>query len=480
MKGVNWASSLEIGIRLISWSWVWLLLGGLESDFKKKWLESIYKHCVFIKRNYSNYSSANNHLIGEAAGLFIATVVWPYWGETEQWQKKSYRILVDEIERQVFCDGVDREQAVSYQQFVADFFLLSGLLGEKNGISFPDRFWKRIEQMLTFLSSLMDKSGNVPAIGDGDDGYAVMLSEDKGFNPYRSLLATGAVLFNRGDFKTKAQNFDEKSFWLLGIDGWEKFTGLSEEGFATVKAFHKSGYYVLGSDEGTASEVKVVFDCGPLGYLSIAAHGHADALSFTLNAGGRPFLVDTGTYAYHTKKTWRDYFRGTSAHNTIRIDEQDQSVSGGNFMWLKQAQARLIRYEVTDEYETVAGEHNGYERFNDPVVHQREIMFDKKNRLLKVYDRIRAVKKHRVEQFFHFFSGCSVSDLGGGEWKATNGGGAIFLILDRKVNTEIVRGNIEPIMGWQSEKYDMKTSASSMVNTVDCEGGCELVTVIRV
>ena len=82
----------------------------------------------------------------------------------------------------------------------------------------------------------------------------------------------------------------------------------------------------------------------PLGYLSIAAHGHADALSFTLSVGGNEILIDPGTFAYHTQKRWREYFRGTSAHNTLRVDGADQSVPGGNFLWTQHSQTRVLSF----------------------------------------------------------------------------------------------------------------------------------------
>jgi len=45
--------------------------------------------------------------------------------------------------------------------------------------------------------------------------------EDVGgdFSPYRSLLATGAILFKRGDFRLKAGARDDKTRWLLGGRG---------------------------------------------------------------------------------------------------------------------------------------------------------------------------------------------------------------------------------------------------------------------
>src|SRR5206468_507056 len=80
------------------------------------------------------------------------------------------------------------------------------------------------------------------------------------------------------------------------------------------------GYYILGADFDTPNEIRAVVDAGPLGYTAIAAHGHADALSFTLSVGGSEFLIDPGTCAYHTQERWRQYFRGTAAHNTLRVD----------------------------------------------------------------------------------------------------------------------------------------------------------------
>src|SRR5438309_1567120 len=86
--GPNWSSALEAGIRLINWSIAWQLLGGAGSPlfqdgegarFRRRWLNAVYEHAQFVHGHFSLYSSANNHLIGEAAGLFIAALTWPYW-----------------------------------------------------------------------------------------------------------------------------------------------------------------------------------------------------------------------------------------------------------------------------------------------------------------------------------------------------------------------------------------------------------------
>jgi len=477
-KGINWISSLELSIRLISWSWAWFFLGNIDDTFKRIWLENIYKHCDYINKNFSRFSSANNHLIGEAAGLFIASVIWPFKDKSHKWRENSYKILIQEIEKQIFKDGVNKEQAISYQQFVMDFFILAGLLGEKNGIFFPKFYWKRIERMMEFIASIMDVRGNVPKIGDSDDGFAVILSDDKNFNPYRSLLATGAVIFKREDFKKKVQKFDEKSLWLLGIDGMKKFYSIEEKVFTSKRVFKNGGYCILLNNENNKNEIRSVFDCGPLGYLSLAAHGHADALSFTLNVGGKRFIVDPGTYVYQYPVKWRDYFKGTSAHNTIRIDGKNQSVIGGYYMWLKKARTKLIKWESCDKYDLVKAEHDGYIRLKDPVLHQRKIFFDKKKHFFRIIDKIESQKEHLIEQFFHFSEECELRKLDHAGWLITNGNKSLIIRVDSKSQTRIYKGSIEPILGWNSNNFDIKNEIYTMLNIINWKGSCELETLI--
>lgn len=477
-KGINWRSPLELGIRLISWSWVWIFLGNIDEEFRNIWLESIYKHCVFINNNFSKYSSANNHLIGEASGLFIASIVWPFNGKSRKWKRKCYKILIHAIEQQNHNDGVNKEQAIWYQQFVLDFFILAGLLGEKNGIYFPKNYWNRIEKMIIFIKSVMDKNGNVPNFGDSDDGFAIILSENEYFNPYQSLIASGAVMFKKSEFKRKAGQFDEKSMWLFGIDGLEQFNVLDNKKSVPVKTFEKGGYYILSAYEDTENEIMSIFDCGPLGYLSIVAHGHADMLSFTLNLGGTKFLIDPGTYVYQNPKDWRDYFKGTAAHNTIRIDKKDQSIIGGNFMWLRKAQARVLRWESNNDHDLVDAEHNGYLRLKDPLVHKREIFFDKKKNLFKIVDKIKAKKMHLIEQFFHLSEKCTITKINQSEWEVKNNHKAIVIKVDKKMQSKIVNGSTDPILGWKSEIFDVKEKTFTMVNKINWEGTCELETII--
>ena len=130
--GLNWRSPLELGIRLINWVWALDLIresGVLDDDFRHRLLNSVYMHLWEISRQYSRYSSAGNHLIGEAAGVFIATSYLPYLRNARRWNALSQEILSEEITRQTYPDGGGREQALGYHFFILKFLLLAGIVG---------------------------------------------------------------------------------------------------------------------------------------------------------------------------------------------------------------------------------------------------------------------------------------------------------------------------------------------------------------
>jgi hypothetical protein len=473
-QGPNWCSALEVAIRLINWSIIWQLAGGADSELfagtagahlRRRWLDSIYQHAQFVRGYFSRYSSANNHLIGEAAGLYIAAVTWPCWPAMRRWRRVARRILEREALRQNSLDGVNLEQAVGYQQFVLDFLMLALLAGEAAGERFSCKYRARLAAMLAFLAAIMDAGGQVPAIGDADDGIVTGLAPTAGFCPYRSLLASGALLFKDGALKRKARNLDHKTRWLFGARAPEMFEQLPAQPLASPRpAFAEGGYYILGCDFERPGEIRVVADVGPLGYGTIAAHGHADALSFTLSIGGLGFLIDPGTYAYHGGGLWRAYFRGTAAHNTVRIDARDQSEPGGDFMWLHQARAGCDARRSSDTVEVFAGWHDGYLRLPDPVLHRRRMILEKSARVLTIEDRLEMSGEHDVELFFHCAAECCV-EHGASGFVIRRGPWRLELKLPdvRLATASVYRGSTSPLCGWVSPHYDEREAAPTIV-----------------
>jgi len=480
-RGPNWVSSLELGIRLINWSITWQLLGAARAplfqgpegeEFRDRWLASIYQHARAITGNLSRFSSANNHLIGEAAGVFVAAQTWPYWNSMQEWGERCRSVLERECLHQNAPDGGNREQAMAYQQFVLDFLLLSGLAARRADNDFSAAYWDRLERMTDFIASFMDAAGHVPMIGDADDGFVVQLSHDPQVSPFTSLVATGAILFDRPDLASRAVTsglhtgqVDAKTLTLLGADAADQFANLLARArgpYVPRREFPDCGYYLVGEEFETEREARVLMDAGPLGYLSLAAHGHADALSLQLNLAGREILIDPGTYAYHTDPAWRRYFRSTAAHNTVVVDGRDQSEQSGNFMWSRHAVARCLQYSSDGQAQLFAGEHDGYTALADPVVHRRAVRFEPGQ--LRISDSLRCTRPHSADRHWHFAEDLHVEVAPDGSIHVDAGRVKVTLRPDRAPDrVDVHRGAGPDEGGWVSRRFGVKTPCTTVI-----------------
>lgn len=470
---MNWRSPLELAIRLINWVWAFDLIqdsGAVTPEFRSKLLHSVYLHLWEITRKYSYGSSANNHLIGEAAGVFIATSYFQGLQNAEKWRDDSHKILEREIILQTYPDGCTREQAFGYHLFVLQFFLLAGIVARKIEKDFTEAYWKRLEKMFEF-SVAMIEGGQPTMFGDCDDGYVLDLGGGK--NDLYGLLSIGSVLFDRPNFKELTGGYSEPTFWLLGPSSRETFDAIqavSNQGSLLSKAFPESGYYLLQcGQKGSGDEISVLFDCGELGYKSIAAHGHADALSFTLRAFGVDVFIDPGTYDYFSYPEWRNYFRSTRAHNTVVVDDFDQSVMLGPFMWGDRAQTRCMKWEPQPTGGFVIGEHDGYKRFN--CIHRRKLELDQNSRTLTIHDTIVSSESHKVKIYFHISDYCLVKEEEPNFLKIVAEGRNVILIIDPNLSVKTLKGSDNQNGGWLSRQYHQKVQLTTIMSQGLCHRG---------
>lgn len=476
--GINWSSCLELAVRLISWFFVTSFLGGrsatLPDQFRRKLAESVYTHAFHIHHNPSLFSSANNHLVGELTGLICAAVMLRGYGDISRWKDQAKRWLVVQAERQVLTDGVGAEQAPSYQAHTVGYYILGSYFLRQLEEDVPKEYLDLVSRSAEFYEALMDCRGGVPSIGDDDGGVPIFVYCDPAFNVYRSIINTGVLL--TGDGAPLPYPLDEVSFWLFSdlVQRGSKSEGQGKGASAKVevkRSFRDGGYYVLGDHFGEEDEVKLVFDCAPLGFLGIAAHGHADALSFNLTYKGTRFLIDPGTYKYFIAPRLRDYFRSTAAHNTIRIDGLDQSEMAGPFLWGHKAESVLYSFSAGEERDEVDGEHNGYCRLRQPVRHRRKLTYIKLEKRFQIEDSLTMRGSHNVEVYFHVDKRCRVERIDDYNFRLMGASGdQIALRVDDTLDWRVVNGQQNPMLGWQSEAFGEISQTSTLVGSKRLEG----------
>ena len=485
LVGINWYSNIEINIRLITWFFCWQILDAdklitTNSEFKdfvdRKWIQAIFQHCRFSFYNPSKYSSSNNHLISEYAGLFIATSLWQF-KESEKWNRYSKKGLEKEILRQHSENGINKEEAAEYIQFITDFFLIAYIVGENTSNKFSENYKIQFRKILDYISNFLDMNGHFPQYGDEDDGKCFILDFDKNFNNFKSLLTSGAIIFKDHLLKSRSNGFDVKNHFLFGEPGKKVYESIPEIHYPGNSKYYKNeGHFIFRKNEN-GNEIYLHFDAAPLGFLSLAAHGHADALSFILNVDGQPIFVDSGTYTYHTEPAWRGYFIGTLAHNTIRINQHDQAVNGGPTLWTRHYKSSVIDLDLNEDNNRIKATHNGYVK--DDVQHIREILFDRLRNEFQIMDTI-LVKKNRkitVEIPFHLHPEVSINKQSANSYLISKDSVRnTELFVDEKLNPVVIRGQMDPqILGWYSGSFAKKEAT----NVIFCKTQIESTTIFK-
>jgi hypothetical protein len=476
LKGVNWHSSLELGLRLISWVWIERLLRDspnheiLFGPHGRLW-PAIYRHQWLIHKNPSYGSSANNHLIGELAGLFIAATVWPYFSESAQWADHSQQILEQEITKQTFASGLNRELAFSYHLFSIELFLLSALEAKRADKPFSRQSENDIRRMAEVIPLVTDVASNLPRYGDEDGGVAICNF------PYISRL-DWIYSFARIAIEANVPDPSENSAFTEILDWYQ--SEQHEPSFCPAtgsSALEDAGLYVLANRRNQADEIFCLVDAGPLGFLRTAAHGHADALSFTLSVSGIPIIVDPGTYTYFTESYIRDYFRSTLAHNTIVIDQLSQSVPEGAFLWGKKANCNVLDWSIAENYVELCAEHDGYLRLPGRVTHRRRLRLDRIKNTLLVSDQVIGKNTHNLDWRLHFHPKCTV-ELANHSCRIKHGPIGIELTLDPMLNWELLRG--QPNGGWYSPGFNLRTPTFTLCGAAKSQLPLTLETTLHI
>ena len=407
--GVNWASSLEVAFRTLSWLWVRQLLAGCliaPASYEKDLLRALALNGRHIDHYLSTYFSPNTHLLGEAVALFSIGTLCPQISAAEKWKKLGWRIIEQEARRQVRPDGVYFEQSLYYHVYALDFFLHAHLLASRNAVEIPPGFDEVIRKMLAVVQAL-SQVGPPDGFGDDDGGRL--------FNPRRNRadhmtdpLALGASMFQDQGLRAHAA-LTEEAIWLFGDDAMQ----LTSKSVAITRSlesrsFKDGGIYVSASQEPFPQQS--IVDAGPQG-TGPSGHGHADALSLKISFANRRWLVDAGTFAYVTSGGERQAFRGTRAHNTLAVDGLDQAQPEGPFAWSALPVTQAECWIPAPNFSFFAGWHSGYERLAQSVRHRR-FVFHLHGTFWLVRDVAEGVGSHLLETSWHFASDLQIVQQG--------------------------------------------------------------------
>jgi len=410
--GPHHMSAMECGLRIPVFFYCLKAHNALAESERLRLLTAIYEHAWWVSHRLSLYSSLGNHTVAEAVGLVFAGAVFQNIKEGKDWLDRGHGLLKQELHHQILNDGGPAEQSLSYHRFVLDLYWLAVDFMEANGLKDCTAWKPRLTAGEHFLQAFTDASGNIPSIGDSDDGHAVA----PGVHPKRAC-----------------DDFVETR---------------------PCVTFPDSGYTVMRGNDGLV----LTFDHGPLGMAPLYNHGHADALSITFSVAGEQVLVDPGTYRYNGVPEWRRYFKGTRAHNTVTVDGKDQADQETGFIWSHPYNLKLIKFSNDGDAPYVEATHDGYTRLREPITHKRVVDFCSDS-LFFIKDSFSGKGIHKFELNFHIHPDAMLIQ------KETY---SVIKKQDAEISITLLRGKqfrtacgeTTPPFGWYSPAYGKKVQSS--------------------
>ena len=451
--GVNWACTMDVGIRVVNWIWAFFLCRqspSLHDAFVTKFVTAILTHARFIRRNLefnSVYIDGaecrlnSNHYLSNIVGLLYAALLFPELklsGDIVFARKE----LETELFHQTWPDGADYENSTSYHRLVSELFLSGFLLLRRNGHKLSVGVEERLQKMGEYVADYVRPDGTAPQIGDSDDGrlhpLAVRNTLDHSYLPV--LVAEE---FNRPDLRIKTG--DPEVLWWIGA------TPNGQPNRWRVSAtYGNQGFFILRGDN-----TYVHVSAAPVGMRGFGAHSHNDIFSFEYWANGHVWLVDPGTYIYTPDPSARNHFRSTESHNTVRIDGEDINPFDRDrlFQMSNLARVSVREWTSTSDFDRVDAEHDGYVRLKNPVKHRRCFELDKRTGVLTVRDFFEGSGEHVFEWFFHLSP----------EVKSERNGSTFILVAggeSASLNLGGIDGKFEVRPGWYSPSYGVRQQAN--------------------
>jgi hypothetical protein len=488
LSGVNWTSGIELGVRLINFAWIRRLMSGwpgIEDLFEHNELavRQLRWHQEYLASFESRGSSANNHVIAEAAGSLTASCAFPWFTQSARWRVRALALLERSLRSNTFPSGINRELASDYHGFVFELGAFAATEASVFGSPVSDETWRLLCRMADCMAGLVDEQCQPPRQGDSDEGRVVLLDHPE-HNRWPALLAVGSALFGRLDWWPSAGP-DAGSALVRALAGAPREVAgrpstrpfrFADAGITILRTSDSHAGPRAGSAESRpgvsesetgSSEPEIWCRCdgGPHGFLSIAAHAHADALSVEVRHAGTDILADPGTYCYHGEPEWRSYFRSTIAHNTVEVGARSQAIEAGPFMWRKSV--RSWEVDVSEPGLNWTAEHDGYASLRPRAGHHRSVQLDPVSRRIDITDVIDG-GDHEVRMAFHLGPLVNVSleraaaDL---SWPDSAVPGAALLELPAGFEWCLHRGETSPILGWYSAGLGHRVPAFTIVGT---------------
>ncbi len=326
--------------RLVHWAVAGQILGLRSGNAHADALgREIGRHGLFVRDNLE-LDLRGNHLFRDVVGLVFANELVGGIGDALAWLER-------EVAEQMLPDGCHIERAPFYHALCTrDLLEVRLLLGDAS----PRWLDDALARATGFLAAVALGDGEIPLLGDGWLGEVAV----------PPLLAAARELV-----APIAPEAPERGAGLAPLCG---------------------------------GRWRAVVRVGPHAPDEQMGHAHADLLSFDASFGADRVVTDTGTLLYDPGPD-RQRIRSTAAHNTLRLDREEQIEAWSSFRVGRRGRARVAARGRTGTWDWVSASHDAYAFLPGRPMHHRLVAVGDAGIL--VLDAVLGSGLHTIESHLH-------------------------------------------------------------------------------
>lgn len=433
---INWACTMEVALRLFTWTWFFHVFHSSaawnDDTFRSLFLCNLFLHAEFTENHLELSDINGNHYTADAAGLCISGLFFGEGRAAQRWAHRGFDLLVKELPRQVFNDGVDFEASTAYHRLVLELFLFPALYRGSLGFSIPPSYRERIVRMAYYMRAYSRNDGTIPLCGDADDARVLPFGIQD-INDHRYLYQGVGLKWGIDDL-IETNLAQSELYWLVGAQVLEHSKKNTHQS-PTSQAFTEGGFYIMRNHSD-----HIFIDCGPIGLGGRGGHGHNDCLSFEAMLDDVLLISDCGSYVYTASYEQRNLFRSTSFHNTPKIDHEEiNRFVRWDYLWSfhKDSVPQVIRWKTTPKYDLFCGSHSGYQRLKHPIIPRRTITLQHELHQLRVQDEFIGNGEHVYEIPLHLAMGVEAHLLENRDWVLRAQGKTFLLSWQNKAHWDV-------------------------------------------
>jgi len=386
-----------------------------DKDFAARLRASIYNQALYLEKHLE-LQLQNNHLLENGRTLWLVSIFFS-GKDADRWRSIGSGIIWTGLDDNFFADGGHDELSPMYHQIMLDMYREIAGVAYAQQLDTPAHLNERLEKMQYWLRNVLHPDGGLSLFND-------------------SAINICAPPATSIDSNMPANN------------------GLT--------ALPDSGYIMLRDNDRANL---LIFDAGLMGADHRCGHSHCDILSYELSIAGQRVVVDSGVSDYFENPDMRHYYRSTRAHNTVVVDNEEQSQIWDTFRVAHRARPTQEHWATDENVLWASASHTGYERLKHPVTHNRKVCYVD-NAFWLIIDKMTCsdhhpankATDHAVESFIHFHPSANTVSLP--EFGASTTPGLISI---DSLNVQIVpwgydsintySGNSNPIQGWHADEF---------------------------